>query len=149
MISRELSHDFQVAGYVRNLPDGTVELEAEGEPAEVDRFLAAIASEFKHNIANADIRALPPGGGEGAFRITYWCGAVPEGRVIVAQGGSPGVCGRLRTRSPGGATEIRAALVLFRRPSGAHYVQACDNRGLAPPATDRRPSGAENVGLRG
>ena len=71
MISHELSHNFQVVGYVRNLPDGTVELEAEGEPAEVDRFLAAIASEFKHNIANADIRALPPGGGEGAFRITY------------------------------------------------------------------------------
>jgi len=71
MISHELSHNFQVVGYVRNLPDGTVELEAEGEPAEVDRFLAAIASEFKHNIANADVRALPPGGGEGAFRITY------------------------------------------------------------------------------
>jgi acylphosphatase len=72
MISHELSHNFQVVGYVRNLPNGTVEVEAEGEPAEVDRFLAAIATEFKQNISNADIRALPPAGAEGAFRITYW-----------------------------------------------------------------------------
>ena len=33
MISRDLSHGFQVVGYVKNRPDGTVELEAEGEPA--------------------------------------------------------------------------------------------------------------------
>jgi len=71
MISHDLSHNFRVVGYVRNLPDGTVELEAEGEPAEVDRFLAAVVTEFKHNITEADVRALPPGGGESDFRITY------------------------------------------------------------------------------
>ena len=70
MISRDLSRGFQVVGYVRNLPDGTVELEAEGELAEVDRFLAAIASEFKSNIREADLSDLAPRGEATDFRIT-------------------------------------------------------------------------------
>ena len=39
---RWLAGGFEVAGYVRNLPDGRVEVVAEGESAELDRFLAAI-----------------------------------------------------------------------------------------------------------
>lgn len=33
---------FDVIGYVRNLPDGTVEVVAEAEAAEIDRFVAAV-----------------------------------------------------------------------------------------------------------
>ena len=69
--SYDLSRSFQVVGYVRNAPDGTVELEAEGPLSEVDGFLAAVANHFKRNITNADIRALPPVGGEENFRIRY------------------------------------------------------------------------------
>jgi acylphosphatase len=71
MISRDLSRGFQVVGYVRNLPDGTVELEAEGEPAEVDRFLAAIGREFTGNISKADMNDIAAGGADTSFRITY------------------------------------------------------------------------------
>jgi len=71
MISRDLSRGFQVVGYVRNLLDGTVELEAEGEPAEVERFLTAIAGEFKHNIREADVSDLAPRDEENTFQITY------------------------------------------------------------------------------
>ena len=71
MISRDLSHGFQVAGYVRNLPDGTVELEAEGEPAEVDRFLAAVGREFEGNIRKADMNDIAARGDDTDFRITY------------------------------------------------------------------------------
>lgn len=71
MISRDLSRGFQVVGYVRNLPDGTVELEAQGDAAEVDRFLAAIASEFRSNIRETEASDLAPRGGESAFQITY------------------------------------------------------------------------------
>jgi acylphosphatase len=71
MISRDLSRGFQVVGYVRNLPDGTVELEAEGEPGEVDRFLAAIGREFKANISKADMKDIAAGGADSDFRITY------------------------------------------------------------------------------
>lgn len=35
-----------VAGYVRNLPDGQVELWAEGEAAEVEKFLAGVARQM-------------------------------------------------------------------------------------------------------
>lgn len=34
---------FAVGGYVRNLPNGQVEVVASGEPGELDRFLAAVA----------------------------------------------------------------------------------------------------------
>ncbi len=71
MISRDLSRGFQVVGYVRNLPDGTVELEAQGDSAEVDRFLAAIASEFKSNIRETDMSDLAPRDGDSTFQITY------------------------------------------------------------------------------
>ena len=42
--ARRIAQGYAVAGYVRNLPDGTVELVAEGEPGEVERFLDAVAA---------------------------------------------------------------------------------------------------------
>lgn len=69
--SYDLARGYRVVGYVRNMLDGTVELEAEGEPAEVDRFLAAVANKFRHNIANADALDVPAMGEEEGFRIRY------------------------------------------------------------------------------
>jgi len=37
-----LAKEFEVAGYVQNLPDGRVRLEVEGEADEVARFVGAI-----------------------------------------------------------------------------------------------------------
>ena len=45
-----------VVGFVRNLPDGSVELVAEAEPKALDQFLADIASEFAGNIRQQDVR---------------------------------------------------------------------------------------------
>jgi acylphosphatase len=39
----QASKEFDVAGYVRNLPDGRVQLEVEGEPGEIEAFVAAIS----------------------------------------------------------------------------------------------------------
>lgn len=39
---KNLAQGFDVSGSVQNLPDGRVELVAQGEPAEVDDFLEAI-----------------------------------------------------------------------------------------------------------
>jgi acylphosphatase len=69
--SFDLSRSFRVVGYVRNMPHGAVELEAEGLVSEVDHFLAAIANEFRHNITEADVRSVPPRGDESDFRIRY------------------------------------------------------------------------------
>ena len=40
--ARQAAQEFEVAGFVQNLPDGRVLLEAEGEPAEVAAFIAAV-----------------------------------------------------------------------------------------------------------
>ena len=38
----QVAKEFDVAGYVQNLPDGRVQLEAEGKPADVAAFVAAV-----------------------------------------------------------------------------------------------------------
>ena len=38
----QVAQGFEVAGYVRNLSDGRVELEVEGDIAEIDAFLNAV-----------------------------------------------------------------------------------------------------------
>ena len=43
--AREVACGFEVTGFVRNLPDGRVELVAEGEEEEVKAFLEAIHGE--------------------------------------------------------------------------------------------------------
>jgi acylphosphatase len=68
--AQNVAEGFAVAGYVRNLPDGDVELVAEGEPAEVDTFLAAIAARLGHHLSGSRIEEIEPGGHKG-FRIRY------------------------------------------------------------------------------
>jgi acylphosphatase len=45
--ARDVAADFAVKGFVRNLPDGRVELVAEGESAEIDRFLGALSERME------------------------------------------------------------------------------------------------------
>ncbi len=46
----QVAREFEVAGFVRNLPDGRVELEAEGRPDEVAAFVAAVAARMHGQI---------------------------------------------------------------------------------------------------
>lgn len=38
----QVAREFEVAGYVKNLLDGRVQLEVEGRPAEVEAFVTAV-----------------------------------------------------------------------------------------------------------
>ncbi|MCI0464913.1 MAG: acylphosphatase [Gemmataceae bacterium] len=59
--TRNLAEGFAVAGYVRNLPEGTVELLAQGEAAEVQRFLDAVARRMAGYIEGHTILEETPG----------------------------------------------------------------------------------------
>lgn len=69
--AREVSHDFAVTGTVRNLSDGRVELVAEGERAEVDRFLAAVRAAKASHIARESIDETAASGQFADFRVAY------------------------------------------------------------------------------
>jgi len=45
-----IAGSYHVTGFVRNLPDGRVELVAEGHPDELERFLAKITNTMQPNI---------------------------------------------------------------------------------------------------
>lgn len=48
---------FLVAGYVQNMPDGSVRLVAEGEKTEVDAFLDAVMDQLARHIKNHYVEA--------------------------------------------------------------------------------------------
>ncbi|NNC90288.1 MAG: acylphosphatase [Akkermansiaceae bacterium] len=60
--TRQIATGFDVCGWVRNLPDGTVELHAEGEDEEVEGYLKEILEEsaVAHHIKHHTIAETPP-----------------------------------------------------------------------------------------
>jgi acylphosphatase len=66
--ARELAAGVGVAGFVRNLSDGRVELVAEGEVDQVKRLLDAIAGQMRGYIEDAVVSDDTPSGATD-FRI--------------------------------------------------------------------------------
>jgi acylphosphatase len=56
-----LARRYEVAGNVRNLSDGRVELVAEGESIELDKFVAAIQVEMSPFIQDFEVETESPG----------------------------------------------------------------------------------------
>jgi acylphosphatase len=69
--ARELAQWHDVAGFVRNLPDGRVELVVEGTPAEIERLLATIAEQLGDYIKNAAVDRRPATGEFTGFEVRY------------------------------------------------------------------------------
>ena len=67
----EIAGRFRVAGYVQNLPDGSVKLVAEGEADELERFLDAVGEELARYIANTQTRTGQATGEYADFRIEH------------------------------------------------------------------------------
>lgn len=50
----QVAKGFEVSGYVRNLPDGRVQLEAEGSPGEVAAFVTAVQEQLEAYIRKTE-----------------------------------------------------------------------------------------------
>ena len=58
--SQRLAQEHAVAGYARNLPDGRVELVAEGGPGAVEALLASIGKQMHGYIRDIQVVNEPP-----------------------------------------------------------------------------------------
>jgi acylphosphatase len=58
-----------VVGFVHNLPDGRVQLVAEGAPAALDRLVTLIAEEMSRFVRDTQVDVLPARGEFASFEI--------------------------------------------------------------------------------
>jgi acylphosphatase len=68
---RQLASGFEVRGFVRNLPDGRVQLVAEGLASELTRFLDEIAARMAAHIRDVKVDVRPATGEFTEFAIRY------------------------------------------------------------------------------
>ena len=66
-----IAAQFNVIGFVRNLPDGRVHLVVEGESEEIDRFVRAVRKEMQNYIANTQEIVGPVSGRFHSFEIKH------------------------------------------------------------------------------
>lgn len=66
-----IAHGCEVSGYVRNLPDGSVEMLVQGPEQEVAQCLAEIQNTFSGHIRDCQVNPIPPNLRYQDFQITY------------------------------------------------------------------------------
>jgi acylphosphatase len=69
--TREVASQFDVMGYVQNLPDGQVLVVAEGDAKELDAFLGRIQAVMGSYIRSADVVTAAPSGDFQSFDLQF------------------------------------------------------------------------------
>ncbi len=67
--TREIAEEFDVAGYVQNLPDGRVLVVAEGDTAELDAFLTAVGEQMAGYVKRSHVTVQPASGQFTGFEV--------------------------------------------------------------------------------
>lgn len=57
--AREIADKYKISGWVKNLPDGRVEVQAQGEPGDLDNFVQILKDNFKGYIKKTELQELP------------------------------------------------------------------------------------------
>jgi acylphosphatase len=71
-VVKSLATGYEVVGWVKNLIDGRVELEVQGEQSEVDEFLEAILdSQLRRHIGRFVLHEIPAKSGLKGFEIRH------------------------------------------------------------------------------
>lgn len=60
LTATQIARRFAVEGYVKNMPDRTVEMVVRCEPATLEEFLAAVEEVFEGHITHREIREATP-----------------------------------------------------------------------------------------
>jgi acylphosphatase len=66
-----IARNYDVTGYVKNLPDGRVELYVEGKDDEVKDFLESVHKRFKRYIEDVQVTEQVPAGQYSRFDIRH------------------------------------------------------------------------------
>ncbi len=66
-----IAHRYQLTGLVRNLPDGTVEMFAQGRPEDIDDCIRGIKESFTGYMGEANIEEIGPDPKYTDFKITF------------------------------------------------------------------------------
>lgn len=69
--AQALARQLRLSGWVRNLPDGRVELVAEGERPRLDDLISALEREFRGCITEQNTQVRPATGALVSFEIRH------------------------------------------------------------------------------
>ena len=69
--AQRIAQGYRVAGFVRNLRDGRVQIGVEGHSQEVNAFLSDLQTRMRRYIRDVVENEITPTGGESGFEIRF------------------------------------------------------------------------------
>ena len=66
-----VANQYKLSGYVRNLPNGTVEMLAQGNPENIDACIDDISANYPSNITEVNVEETSVDPDRKVFKITF------------------------------------------------------------------------------